>query len=194
VVDSKLGVNTPMRINEAVLRSKLGAGTGLPVKIPEGMRAVSVKVNDVVSVAGFVVPGTHVDVLVTGSPGSNDQANVTTSTVLQDVPVLAAGKQFQRDSEGKPQDVPVITLQVSPADAQLLALASSEGRIQLSLRNPADVEKETTVAVHKGSLYGVAPAAPHRAAKGSSAKPPGPAIETYNVEVIRGTKREISKF
>src|SRR5262245_55928731 len=140
------GVIVPMQANEVVLGTKVAGsaeGAGLPAMITHGMRAVSVKVNDVVSVAGFVVPGTHVDVIVTGNPtNSSDNANTMTTTVLQDVPVLAAGKRLQRDSEGKPQDVPVITLLVSPSDAQLLTLASAEGKIQLSLRNPTDVDKK----------------------------------------------------
>lgn len=191
------GVVLPMQANEVVLGTKIAGaeeGAGLPAMITHGMRAVSVKVNDVVSVAGFVVPGTHVDVIVTGNPGSNnDPANTTTATVLQDVPVLAAGKKLQRDSEGKPQDVPVITLLVSPTDAQLLTLASSEGRIQLSLRNPTDVEKRTTGAVRNGVLYGVVPQKTKKVVH-VEPKPQGPVTAVYNVEIIRGDKREVTKF
>jgi pilus assembly protein CpaB len=193
------GVVLPMQANEVVLGTKIAGaeeGAGLPAMITHGMRAVSVKVNDVVSVAGFVVPGTHVDVIVTGNPGSNsDPANTTTTTVLQDVPVLAAGKKLQRDSEGKPQDVPVITLLVSPSDAQLLTLASSEGRIQLSLRNPTDIEKKMTGPVRNGALYGVVPSAPRKkVAAAPPPKPQGPVTAVYNVEIIRGDKREVTKF
>ena len=193
------GVVLPMQANEVVLGTKIAGaeeGAGLPAMITHGMRAVSVKVNDVVSVAGFVVPGTHVDVIVTGNPGSNsDPANTTTTTVLQDVPVLAAGKKLQRDSEGKPQDVPVITLLVSPSDAQLLTLASSEGRIQLSLRNPTDIEKKMTGPVRNGALYGVVPPAPRKkVAAAPPPKPQGPVTAVYNVEIIRGDKREVTKF
>jgi pilus assembly protein CpaB len=191
------GVVLPMQANEVVLSSKvagLDEGAGLPAMIAHGMRAVSVKVNDVVSVAGFVVPGTHVDVIVTGNPGNgNDAANTTTTTVLQNVPVLAAGKKLQRDSEGKPQDVPVITLLVSPSDAQLLTLASAEGRIQLSLRNPTDVDRKTTGPVRNGALYGVMPPA-SRPKMVRAPKAEGPVTSVYNVEIIRGDKREIKQF
>jgi len=188
------GVILPMQANEVVLGSKIAGaneGAGLPAMIERGMRAVSVKVNDVVSVAGFVVPGTHVDVIVTGNPVSNaDPANATTTTVLQNVPVLAAGKKLQRDSEGKPQDVPVITLLVSPDDAQLLTLASAEGRIQLSLRNPTDVDRKTTTPVRNATMYGIAPKAkgPVHAAKAA------PTTTAYNIEIIRGDKREVKQF
>src|SRR5215813_11343710 len=132
------GVVLPMQANEVVLGTKIAGadeGAGLPAMITHGMRAVSVKVNDVVSVAGFVVSGTHVDVIVTGNPtNSSDAVNTTTTSFLQNVPVLAAGNRLQRDSEGKPQDVPVITLLVSPADAQLLTLRSEEHTSELQSR------------------------------------------------------------
>lgn len=191
------GVVLPMLANEVVLNSKIAGsqdGAGLPAMIGHGMRAVSVKVNDVVSVAGFVVPGTHVDVIVTGTPsGNSGPENVTTSTVLQDVPVLAAGKKLQRDSEGKPQDVPVITLLVSPSDAQILTLASSEGRIQLSLRNPTDVDKKTTDPVRNAALYGFRQPAPTPKVVRVT-KRQEPVSSVYNVEIIRGDKRDVTKF
>jgi pilus assembly protein CpaB len=188
------GVILPMQANEVVLGSKVAGpneGAGLPAMIERGMRAVSVKVNDVVSVAGFVVPGTRVDVIVTGNPINSDPANATTITVLQNVPVLAAGKKLQRDSEGKPQDVPVITLLVSPSDAQLLTLASAEGRIQLSLRNPTDVDQETTTPVRNATMYGVAPRAKGPVVHAAKA---APTTSAYNIEIIRGDKREVKQF
>lgn len=196
------GVVLPMQANEIVLNTKIAGSdekAGLPALIKPGMRAVSVKVNDVVSVAGFVVPGTHVDVIVTGAPtNTSDLANVTTNTVLQNVTVLAAGKKLQRDNDGKPQDVPVITLLVSPSDAQLLTLASAEGRIQLALRNPTDVAKEQTAAVRNAAIYGQAtPAAAPARMKMPRAvkdKPKPPVESSYNVEIIRGDKRETTKF
>lgn len=198
------GVILPIQANELVLTSKLAdpaAGAGLPSMIKPGMRAVSVKVNDVVSVAGFVIPGTHVDVIVTGVPSgiSSDPGNVTTTTVLQDVPVLAAGKKLQRDSQGQPQDVPVITLLVSPKDAQLLTLASSEGKIQLALRNPTDVHKEDTLAVKNAAVYGQPQVGPRPKSKTKVVTVPTqemkpPVSSVYNIEVIRGDKREVQKF
>jgi pilus assembly protein CpaB len=195
------GVILPMQANEIVLASKLAspeAGAGLPSMITPGLRAVSVKVNDVVSVAGFVVAGTHVDVIVTGTPHGNGQ-DATTTTVLQDVPVLAAGKKLQRDSQGQPQDVPVITLLVSPSDAQLLTLASSEGKIQLALRNPTDVTKQTTSAVRNAAIYAGKAAEPKKAKTKVVYVPKAgemkePVTNAYNIEVIRGDKREVTKF
>ena len=195
------GVVIPMVSKEPVLDGKVAKpneGFGLPSMITSGMRAVSVKVNDVVSVAGFVAPGTHVDVLVTGSPiNSSDQANVTTTTVLQNVEVLAAGKKLERDNEGKAMDVPVITLLVSPADAQLLTLAAAQGKIQLALRNRTDVDKGSTTPVRNTTLYGATPPAAHspKVAAGRARKEmAAPVVQTYAVEVIRGDKREVTKF
>jgi pilus assembly protein CpaB len=193
------GVVVPMARNEPVLLSKLApeqAGAGLPALIPNGMRAVSVKVNEVVSVAGFVVPGSHVDVLLTGNPNrDNDPATVTTTTVLEDVQVLAAGQQLQKNREGQPQNVPVITLLVSPQDAQKLTLASSEGRIQLSLRNPMDGKQSTVSALRNASLYQLpVPKPPEKVAKPRKViVNPVPTV-TYQVEIIRGDKKDVTKF
>src|SRR6202007_1615323 len=141
------GVILPIQKGEFILPSKLAAenaGAGLPALIPPGMRAVSVRVNDVVSVAGFVTPGTRVDVLLTGTPtGGSEQE---TTTVLQNVAVLASGHPLERTSTGEAQNVPVITLQVTPDDAQRLTLASSQGKIQLALRNPVDTRQEDVPA------------------------------------------------
>ncbi len=98
------------------------------------MRAVSVRVNEVIGVAGFVVPGTRVDVLLTGNP--TNAADQRTTTVLENVAVIATGQKLERNTAGEPQLTPVITLLVSPDDAQKLTLATTEGKIQLSLRNP----------------------------------------------------------
>jgi pilus assembly protein CpaB len=195
------GVLLPMTANEFVLTTKLApeqGGGGLPSLIPSGMRAVSVKVNDVVSVGGFVGPGTHVDVLLTGNPTrDNDPSRVTTTTVLENVEVLAAGQKLQRTSQGEPQSVPVITLMVSPEDAQKLTLASSEGRIQLTLRNPLDRTQRKVAAVNQAALYvGGAPETvpPKKAAVRKQAKPIPPPTTVYVVEMIRGDKREETKF
>src|SRR5215831_9091012 len=116
------------------------AGSGLPALIPPGMRAVPVRVNEVVSVAGFVTPGTRVDVLLTGTPnGAGDQE---TTTVLQNVTVLASGQRLERNPSGEAQNTAVITLLVTPDDAQRLTLAAAQGRIQLTLRNPLDTKQD----------------------------------------------------
>jgi pilus assembly protein CpaB len=153
------GVVIPITKGDFILPTKLAAenaGAGLPALIPPGMRAVSVRVNDVVSVAGFVTPGTRVDVLLTGTPtGGSEQE---TTTVLQNVAVLASGHTLERTSTGEAQNVPVITLQVTPDDAQRLTLASSQGKIQLALRNPVDTRQEDVPASGTRNLYkGAAP-------------------------------------
>jgi pilus assembly protein CpaB len=185
--------------NELILDSKLApkeSGAGLPAVIPQGMRALSVAVNDVVGVAGFVTPGTMVDVLVTGkvSDGSRGGDNIT-RTILENVRVLAAGQKIEQDREGKPQTVPVITLLVSPEDAGRLAMASTEGKIQLALRNTVDTQKVGPAAVLEANLFsGAAPAAPKHTGPVKIAAPhPAPA-SPYVIEVITGSKRENKSF
>jgi pilus assembly protein CpaB len=188
------GVIVPMSQNEPVLSSKIAAengGAGLPSIIQSGMRAVSVKVNDVVSVAGFVVPGTRVDVLLTGNPSK--ESELTTTTVLENVQVLAAGQKLQRDANGEPQQVPVITLLVSPEDAQKLTLANQDGKIQLSLRNPLDNDHPQPNSVKNAALYRL-PAAPPPKVKTVAKKPEAPPVNVYMVEMIRGNKRDEVKF
>lgn len=190
------GVVLPVSKGEFILPGKLAAanaGTGLASLIPPGMRAVSVRVNDVVSVAGFVQPGSRVDVLGTGNPGSGGERQTT--TVLENVAVIAVGKSLERTGESQP--APVITLLVSPDDAQKLTLAAQEGRIQLSLRNPLDTRKEQIGATHTSSLYpGAAPAAtqPKPKVRKTAAPAPAPAPTVYAVEMIRGSKRDETKF
>src|SRR3989475_10147369 len=153
------GVVLPIAKGEFVLPLKLAgenAGYGLPSLIPPGMRAVSVRVNEVVSVAGFVLPGTRVDVLLTGNPsGASEQQ---TTTVLENVAVIATGQRLERNSAGDPQMTPVITLLVSPDDAQKLTLASSQGKIQLVLRNPVDTKPTDPVPTRANGLYRNLPA------------------------------------
>jgi pilus assembly protein CpaB len=188
-----------MTTGEFILPGKLAAlnaGAGLPSMIPPGMRAVSVRVNDVVSVAGFVQPGTRVDVLATGNGTGNDRQ---TTTVLENVAVIAVGKSLDRNASADGQTAPVITLLVSPDDAQKLALVSQEGRIQLSLRNPLDTKKGGIGATRTSSLYlGEAPVATepkpkiHKVATKAPVKVLAPA--PYQVEMIRGSKRDETKF
>lgn len=193
------GVVAPISRGEFVLTYKLAAenaGAGLPSLIPPGMRAVSVRVNDTTSVSGFVLPGTRVDVLLTGSPQGS--AEPQTTTVLENVAVIATGQRLERNSAGDPQTTPVITLLVSPDDAQKLTLASNQGHIQLALRNPLDTRQQDLAAARSSSLYksGPAPVAapapprPRRAAV--SIAPPPPAV--FTVEVYKGDKKEEEKF
>ncbi len=193
------GVILPISKGDFVLPDKLAAedaGAGLPSMIPQGMRAVSVRVNDVVSVAGFVQPGTRVDVLATGLPGTNNEAQ--TDTVLQNVAVIAVGRSLlDRVITGETQNAAVITLLVSPEDAQRLTLASQEGRIQLALRNPLDTRKESIAPTKASSLSPRTQAAPtaqpklHKAAQKVTPPPPQ---APYQIEMIRGGKREETKF
>jgi pilus assembly protein CpaB len=114
------------------------AGAGLPPVIPEGMRAVSVRTNEVVGVAGYVLPGTRVDVVATASP-TQSAVDTTSKVVLANVQVLTAGTRMEQDADkGKPMQVTVVTLLVTPEQVERLALASTEGKIQLALRNPLD--------------------------------------------------------
>ena len=194
------GVILPVTKGEFILPSKLAApnaGSGLPSLIPTGMRAVSVRVNDVVSVAGFVQPGSRVDVLATGSTSNGDRQ---TTTVLENVAVIAVGKSLERSTTGETQNAPVITLLVSPDDAQRLALASQEGRIQLALRNPLDTRKEGIGATRASSLYPgaatqtPAPTEPKPKIRKVAVQPVIVQPSTYNVETIRGSKRDETKF
>jgi len=141
-----------------------------------------------------VQPGTRVDVLATGSQGNDRQ----TTTVLENVAVIAVGKNLDRNASADAQTAPVITLLVSPDDAQKLALVSQEGRIQLSLRNPLDTKKGGIGATRTSSVYlGEAPVATepkpktHKVVAKVSALPP---TAPYQVEMIRGNKREEDKF
>jgi pilus assembly protein CpaB len=189
------GVVLPIAKGEYVLPNKLAgenAGSGMTTLIPSGMRAVSVRVNEVIGVAGFVLPGTRVDVLLTGNPtGASEEQ---TTTVLENVAVIATGQKLERSPAGEPQNTPVITLLVSPDDAQKLTLASTQGRIQLTLRNPLDTKQQEIPSVKTGSLYGniSAPAPPRPKTKHAVA--PAPQLPSvYPVEIIRGNKRQVTK-
>jgi len=195
-------VIVPISSGEFILNNKLAgenAGGGLPSLIPPGMRAVSVRVNEVVSVAGFVTPGTRVDVLLTGTPTGATQQQTT--TVLQNVLVIAAGHTLERNSTGEAQNTPVITLLVSPDDAQRLTLASSEGHIQLALRSPIDTKQESVPASNARELYkGVAapvstsPAPVHHPVIKKIEAAPTPVDRNIDIEIIQGEKKQDVKF
>jgi len=184
---------TPLIENEAVLENKLApreAGAGLAVAIPVGQRAVAVGVDDVVAVAGFVTPGTVVDVLVSGSGASGPMTRI----VLEHVRVLAVGQQVQADVNGKPQTAPVVTLLVSPEDAEKLTLATAGGRIHLALRNTTDTEDVNPPPAYASALFPgtTLPAAlvPTPVGQKAAAPPPPP----YTVQLIRGDKVESVDF
>ena len=196
------GIIVPLVKNEIVLPAKLAskeAGSGLPPVIPEGMRALSVRVNEVVGVAGYVLPGTRVDVLATQSP-TNQPIDTVTKVVLTNVQVLTAGTRMEQDqTDQKPIQVTVVTLLVSPDQAERLTLASTEGKIQLALRNPLDLGSPATTGIRPSTLMGMGKPAPSSAPRPAAARRPRvsqPAVEAApvvtaapSVEMIRGDKR-----
>lgn len=196
----------PVQEKQPILESDLaapGSGLGLTAKIPPGMRATSVRSNEVVGVAGFLYPGSRVDVLATLRPeGSN---SVVTQTILQDVEVITAGQRIQPDPKGEPQTVNVVTLLLNPEDSEKLLLASTQATIQFVLRSGADKEKVKTRPVSMEELVtGQKKETPSpeegkksRRAKvarvGTPKAPPKPP-DFYTVEVIQGEKRSVEKF
>lgn len=185
--------------NEPVTPAKLApteAGAGLPPIIPPGMRAISMQVNEVIGVAGFVTPGNHVDVVATVSKNDINMSRV----VVSNVRVLAAGTRYdqQRAQNGEPIQTNVVTLLVSPSEGERIALASVEGRLHLTLRNPLDGEATQTTGVRVQALFGQPepPAEPkvvrvqaRAAAPPPPPPPPPPAPRLYTVETIRAAKR-----
>lgn len=196
------GLITSVVANEPLTESKLApleAGAGLPPSITEGMRAVSVKVNEVIGVAGFVVPGTRVDVMVTLRRES--ERDSMARVVVSDVQVLTAGTRYDQEKarDGQPIPTSVVTLLVTPPDAERIALAATEGQIMLTLRNPMDRKPTETAGIRTGALLGQAPA-PQPVVKNvqgrrvavpppAAAAPPAPAPKAYTVEAIRAAKR-----
>ena len=188
--------------DEPVVAGRLapkGSGLGLSGIIPPGMRAVSVRVNDVISVAGFVLPGSRVDVLVTGVPRNDTSASgPVTRTILSDIQVLSAGKNIQPDAKGQPENVPVVTLLVTPDQGEVLTLAASEGKVQLALRNNSDAAKQSGPGTRSSEMFlGVTekPAPPAAARqprvvmiKATTPAPPPPPPPPQ-IEVIRGDKK-----
>ena len=205
------GVTTAMLAKEPVMDSRLaplGAGGGLAAMIPPGMRAVAVRVNEVVGVAGFVIAGTRVDVLISGTaPGANGSQGMLTRTLLQNVEVLSAGQDFKKDNEGKPIVVQVINLLVTPEHAEQLSLAASQTQIQLVLRNPLDRVESKTPGTALAQLFTgqkrplaevVEPSTPRRQvqrAAPQAVQPPPPKKEApFVMEIISGTKKVETKF
>ena len=181
----------PIGSGQPILDSYLaapGSGIGLTVKIPEGMRATSVKSDEVVGVAGFLFPGSHVDVLVTFR--SDRTVTPATQIVLQDVEVLTTGQNFEPDPQGKAQSANVVTLLLTPQDAQKMMLAASQGTIQFVLRNGADRGRVTPVPIEITALGG--PEAPHPT--GGRATPTTAANRGYVVETIIGDKHSTARF
>jgi pilus assembly protein CpaB len=186
------GLILPVIENEPFLPMKLAskeAGAGLPPVIPPGLRAVSVKVNEVIGVAGYVLPGTRVDVVATVSPTGNG-ADMTTKVILTNVQVLAAGTKIDRETDkNKPMPVSVVTMLVNPEEAERLTLASTEGKIQLALRNPLDKATPSTRGIKPAALLGAVATTPRATARPSSVSAAAGPSDFATVEVIRGDKR-----
>jgi pilus assembly protein CpaB len=165
-----------------------GSGIGLTAKIPEGMRATALKSNEVIGVAGFLYPGSHVDVLVTYR--NEISPTPMTQIVLQNAEVLTAGQKIEPDPQGKPETVSVVTLLLTPEDAQRVVLASTQGSVQFVLRNSADHETVASAPIDLRELSGgkgQAPA-PARSVEGAAL------VRSYNVETIAGDKRQVASF
>jgi pilus assembly protein CpaB len=192
------GVVANLYQGEPILDERLapvGSGGGLAATIPPGMRACAVKVDEVVGVAGFVTPGMRVDVLISGDPPGRENVNLTgqkVKTLLQNIQVLSAGTDIQKDNEGKPRPVQVVNLLVSPDQAEVLSLASSQTHIQLVLRNPTDTKIAPTSGTFVSNLFADSKTAPVKSRPAAVVvKKPAPA---YTVEVINGTQRSNQKF
>ena len=197
------GVMSPLQENEPLLDSKLapkGAGGGLPVIIDQGKRALTMRVNDVSGVSGFVTPNTRVDVLLTIDDKVNTGGETATRIIMQDVRALAAGQSIQPDKDGKPVSVGVVTFLVSPEQAETLALASQQGSIQLALRNMMDTTRIKTTGTRTSALLGGPigrPAAPRRIVTRTGPSPAAVAAPQPSqtvIEVYRGGARTLQKF
>ena len=190
------GLISDLQENEPLLESKLapkGAGGGLPIIISEGKRGLTMRVNEVSGVSGFVTPNTRVDVLLT-MENQNTAGEPATRIIMQDMRVLAAGQSIQPDKEGKPRSVPVVTFLVTPEQAETLALASGQGSIQLALRNQLDTIEVKTSGARRSSLMG-GPAgrtARRAVSRGTTAPPSLPSPQV--VEVYRGGVRTLMRF
>jgi pilus assembly protein CpaB len=213
------GVITPIYAKEPIIDSRLaprGAGGGLAAMIPPGKRAVAIRVNEVVGVAGFVVAGMHVDVLISGNPpGASSNVGTLTRTLLQNLEVLSAGQDFKKDAEGKPIAVQVVNMLVTPEEAEQLSLAAGQTSIQLVLRNPLDHVISKTPGTAMQAIFGgskinlpQAVSPPTRSAPRVASRPaprPEPAVAyvippapkkevPFTMEVISGSKKAEIKF
>jgi pilus assembly protein CpaB len=201
------GVVADVGMNEPLTEAKLApkeAGAGLSPAIPAGMRAISVKVNEVIGVAGFTTPGARVDVLVTLRRSEDS----ITRVLVSNVPVLTAGTRYEQEQSKQTKPIPatVVTLMVTPGEAEQIALAAAEGQIALTLRNPLDVGEPATAGARLAGLVGgagsssttgrvaavrraVAPVPPPAATPNTVAGVPAPAAAVYTIQAIRAGKR-----
>ena len=203
------GVIIAIYDGEPILESRLaprGAGAGLAANIKPGMRAVALRVNDVNGLAGFVIPGMHVDVLISGTPPNNPNPNAgaVAKTLMQNIEILSAGQNIQRDAEGKPVVVNLVNVQVTPDQAEILNLATNDTRVQLVLRNPIDHATAVTKGAWLQELYSGALAVqpkspvslrlPSKAKSLAIAETSGKPDEPFVLEIINGTHRTETVF
>jgi pilus assembly protein CpaB len=202
------GVIIAIYDGEPIIESRLapkGAGAGLAANIKPGMRAVALRVNDVNGLAGFVIPGMHVDVLISGTPPNNPNPNAgaVAKTLLQNIEILSAGQNIQKDAEGKPVVVNLVNVLVTPDQAEILNLATNDTRVQLVLRNPIDHETAVTKgawlqelytgSIPKGKAVGRRAAPPRDPLPQPAAAPPKP-DGPFVLEIINGTHRTETVF
>jgi pilus assembly protein CpaB len=187
------GVVAEIYQGEPVLTSRIsgpGAGGGLAPTIPQGMRACAVRVDEVVGVAGFVIPGMRVDVMASGVPPGGGAGGPQTETILQNIQVLSAGTDIQKDAQGKPVQVQVVNLLVTPEQAEMLSLAATNLRIQLVLRNPLDTQIAKVPPTAMRNLFtGQAPST-HTVAR----RPRKPPAKNYTIIISNGPKTTEAKF
>jgi pilus assembly protein CpaB len=190
------GIIAPVYQDEPFFAGNLapkGAGAGLASTIPMGMRAVALRVDDIVGVAGFVLPGMRVDVLVSGNPPGADTSRTGTlcKTVLQNIEVLSAGQKIKKNMEDKPESAQVVNLLVTPDQAEILSLASNQTRVQLVLRNPLDTAQKDTSGASVAGLFGEKV---HAAPAVHAVAAPRPPVQTATVEVFSGVKKTEQTF
>lgn len=183
----------PLPADQPIVEKQLsspGSGIGLSTRIPTGMRAISLKSDEVMGVAGFMAPGTHVDVLVTYRTGNN--AEETTETVLQDVQILAVDQKTAPDPQGKPVTANVVTLLVNPDDAEKAVLAAAQGSVHFVLRNGTDHDHVS----EKPIVLNGTPDVPQPKHPAAARKPVAaqPAVKPYQIETVEGTKKSTETF
>ncbi|MGA3071879.1 MAG: Flp pilus assembly protein CpaB [Terracidiphilus sp.] len=193
------GVISDLYKGEPILESRLAAkdaGGGLAAAIPLGFRACAIRVDEVVGVSGFVTPGMRVDVLISGNPPGQQSGEQGTQsrTLLQNIRVLSAGTDIQKDQEGKAKQVQVVNVLVTPEQAESLTLAQNQGvKIQLVLRNPLDTTTDPVPGTGMGLIFADKTAAkPKSVVVAKSSKKP--ASEAFSIEVINGSSRSKQEF
>jgi pilus assembly protein CpaB len=196
----------PITRGDAVTEQKLKPKSGAPGSgfmtyvVPQGHRAVTVAVNEVAGVAGFLTPNDRVDVVITTQRPSNDRENIS-KIILENIPILATG-QVTDQKEGKPVVVPTVTLDLTPSDAEKLVLSASKGSLQLLLRNITDSSpagsRGATIAMVLSGMEPVSRALPVRTVKTVSRVVPAARTATpaasYTLEIIRGTEKSTRQY